>query len=67
MRYGVSSDEIISQLGGQSPELLFGWLTGQRGGACGARPPAEPCEPGSWGPPSVGRLNAPFRWHLPES
>ena len=30
-------------------------------------PPAEPYDPGSWGPPSVGRLIAPFRWHLPES
>ena len=24
----------------------------------------EPYEPGSWGPPSVDRLIAPFRWHL---
>ena len=31
------------------------------------RPPVEPYAPGSWGPPSVGRLIAPFRWHLPES
>ena len=30
-------------------------------------PPVEPYEPGSWGPPSTGRLIAPFRWHLPES
>jgi glucose-6-phosphate 1-dehydrogenase len=30
-------------------------------------PPVEPYEPGSWGPPSVNRLIAPFRWHLPES
>ena len=30
-------------------------------------PPVEPYEPGSWGPPSVDRLIAPFRWHLPES
>jgi glucose-6-phosphate 1-dehydrogenase len=30
-------------------------------------PPVEPYDPGSWGPPSVGRLIAPFRWHLPES
>jgi glucose-6-phosphate 1-dehydrogenase len=30
-------------------------------------PPVEPCEPGSWGPPSVDRLIAPFLWHLPES
>ena len=28
-------------------------------------PPAEPYEPGSWGPASVDRLIAPFRWHLP--
>jgi glucose-6-phosphate 1-dehydrogenase len=28
-------------------------------------PPAEPYAPGSWGPqPSLGRLLAPFRWHL---
>ena len=28
-------------------------------------PPAEPYAPGSWGPePSLGRLVAPFRWHL---
>ena len=32
-----------------------------------APPPVEPYDPGSWGPPSVGRLIAPFRWHLPES
>ena len=30
-------------------------------------PPVEPYEPGSWGPPSVDRLIAPFLWHLPES
>jgi glucose-6-phosphate 1-dehydrogenase len=30
-------------------------------------PPVEPCEPGSWGPPCVDRLIAPFLWHLPES
>jgi len=30
-------------------------------------PPVEPYEPGSWGPPSVDQLIAPFRWHLPES
>jgi glucose-6-phosphate 1-dehydrogenase len=31
-------------------------------------PPAEPYAPGSWGPqPSLGRLAAPFRWHLPEA
>jgi glucose-6-phosphate 1-dehydrogenase len=29
-------------------------------------PRIEPYEPGSWGPPSVDRLIAPFRWHLPE-
>ena len=29
-------------------------------------PPAEPHEPGSWGPASVDRLIAPYRWHLPE-
>jgi glucose-6-phosphate 1-dehydrogenase len=30
-------------------------------------PPAEPYAPGSWGPePSLGRLAAPFRWHLPD-
>jgi len=28
-------------------------------------PPAEPYEPGSWGPASVGKLIAPYRWHLP--
>ncbi len=29
-------------------------------------PPVEPYAPGSWGPePSLGRLVAPFRWHLP--
>jgi len=28
-------------------------------------PPAEPYAPGSWGPePALGRLVAPFRWHL---
>lgn len=30
-------------------------------------PPAEPYEPGSWGPPSVDKLIAPYRWHLPDS
>jgi glucose-6-phosphate 1-dehydrogenase len=30
-------------------------------------PPVEPYEPGSWDPPSVNRLLAPLRWHLPES
>jgi len=29
-------------------------------------PPAEPYEPGSWGPASADRLIAPYRWHLPE-
>jgi glucose-6-phosphate 1-dehydrogenase len=30
-------------------------------------PPAEPYAPGSWGPePSLSRLAAPFRWHLPD-
>jgi glucose-6-phosphate 1-dehydrogenase len=29
-------------------------------------PPAEPYETGSWGPDSVDKLIAPFRWHLPE-
>ena len=29
-------------------------------------PPAEPYEPGSWGPASVDELIAPFRWHLPD-
>jgi len=28
-------------------------------------PPAEPYEPGSWGPASVDKLIAPYRWHLP--
>jgi glucose-6-phosphate 1-dehydrogenase len=27
-------------------------------------PPAEPYEPGSWGPASVDRLIAPYRWYL---
>jgi glucose-6-phosphate 1-dehydrogenase len=27
-------------------------------------PPAEPYEPGSWGPESVDKLIAPYRWHL---
>jgi glucose-6-phosphate 1-dehydrogenase len=30
-------------------------------------PPAEPYEPGSWGPASVDKLIAPYRWHLPEA
>ncbi|HLI40497.1 MAG TPA: glucose-6-phosphate dehydrogenase [Streptosporangiaceae bacterium] len=29
-------------------------------------PPVEPYDQGSWGPESVGRLIAPYRWHLPE-
>jgi glucose-6-phosphate 1-dehydrogenase len=29
-------------------------------------PPAEPYDPGSWGPASVDTLIAPYRWHLPE-
>ena len=29
-------------------------------------PPAEPYESGSWGPASVDKLIAPYRWHLPE-
>jgi glucose-6-phosphate 1-dehydrogenase len=28
-------------------------------------PPVEPYAPGSWGPPSIERLIAPRRWHLP--
>jgi glucose-6-phosphate 1-dehydrogenase len=28
-------------------------------------PPVEPYAPGSWGPDSVNRLVAPYRWHLP--
>jgi glucose-6-phosphate 1-dehydrogenase len=28
-------------------------------------PPVEPYEPGTWGPPSVDKLIAPYRWHLP--
>jgi glucose-6-phosphate 1-dehydrogenase len=27
-------------------------------------PPVEPYEPGSWGPASVDKLIAPYRWHL---
>jgi len=30
-------------------------------------PPAEPYEPGSWGPASVDKLIAPYRWYLPEA
>jgi len=29
-------------------------------------PPAEPYESGSWGPASVDKLIAPYRWHLPD-
>jgi len=29
-------------------------------------PPAEPYEPGSWGPAAVDKLIAPYRWHLPD-
>jgi glucose-6-phosphate 1-dehydrogenase len=29
-------------------------------------PPIEPYPPGSWGPSSVHRVSAPYRWHLPE-
>ena len=29
-------------------------------------PPVEPYRPGSWGPPSVGRVIEPYRWHLDE-
>jgi glucose-6-phosphate 1-dehydrogenase len=29
-------------------------------------PPVEPYPRGSWGPESVSRLVAPYRWHLPE-
>ena len=30
-------------------------------------PPVELYEPGSWGPPSIDKLIAPYRWHLPDS
>jgi glucose-6-phosphate 1-dehydrogenase len=30
-------------------------------------PPVEPYSRGSWGPPSVDKLIAPFHWHLPNS
>jgi glucose-6-phosphate 1-dehydrogenase len=30
-------------------------------------PPAEPYEPGSWGPAAVDKLIAPYQWHLPEA
>jgi glucose-6-phosphate 1-dehydrogenase len=33
----------------------------------GNRPPVEPYPRGSWGPESVTKLIAPYRWHLPES
>jgi glucose-6-phosphate 1-dehydrogenase len=29
-------------------------------------PPVEPYAQGSWGPPSVDKFVAPYRWHLPE-
>ena len=29
-------------------------------------PPAEPYDIGSWGPPTVDKLIAPYHWHLPE-
>jgi glucose-6-phosphate 1-dehydrogenase len=29
-------------------------------------PPAEPYDAGSWGPSSIDKLIAPYRWHLPE-
>jgi len=29
-------------------------------------PPVEPYAPGSWGPPSIDKVVAPHRWHLPE-
>ena len=29
-------------------------------------PPVQPYARGSWGPPSVDRLIAPHRWHLPD-
>ena len=29
-------------------------------------PPVELYEPGSWGPASIDKLIAPYRWHLPE-
>jgi glucose-6-phosphate 1-dehydrogenase len=29
--------------------------------------PVELYERGSWGPPSIDKLIAPFRWHLPDS
>jgi glucose-6-phosphate 1-dehydrogenase len=28
-------------------------------------PPVEPYAPGTWGPDSINKLIAPFRWHLP--
>jgi glucose-6-phosphate 1-dehydrogenase len=30
-------------------------------------PPAEPYDPGSWGPESVDKLIAPYRWQLPDT
>ncbi len=29
-------------------------------------PQVEPYQPGSWGPDSVSKISAPYRWHLPE-
>ena len=29
-------------------------------------PPVEPYARGSWGPKSVSKLIAPYRWHLPQ-
>ena len=29
-------------------------------------PPVEPYARGSWGPTSVSKLIAPYRWHLPQ-
>ena len=29
-------------------------------------PPAEPYDPGSWGPASVDELVAPYHWNLPQ-
>jgi glucose-6-phosphate 1-dehydrogenase len=30
-------------------------------------PPVEPYDIGSWGPPSIDKLIAPYHWHLPDS
>ena len=29
-------------------------------------PPVEVYAPGSWGPDSIHKITAPYRWHLPE-